>query len=176
VGNSPFSNGYHAAVSDITVGKRPRRPEGLYHDGLWWMVERCWNQDPGERPTSSQLLEFFRTWSVLSLQCRVVDIYHTFIRFPRERGMEETQPLPSASSTRGLADAGCRLDGNARPYRDQPRRGLRDGGEPEGASQYRGRVTVLKEGPAQDHTRSSPRHRSPVFRLFRRKEKASLIS
>jgi len=60
LGHSPFGNSYLVAIFGIMTGKRPTRPESLRHDGLWKMMERCWNQDPRERPNSSQLLEFFR--------------------------------------------------------------------------------------------------------------------
>ncbi|KAF9644877.1 kinase-like protein, partial [Thelephora ganbajun] len=60
-GHAPFVKNYQSAIFDIISGKRPQRPHKLHHDGLWQLVQRCWNEQPGERPTSSQLLEFFQT-------------------------------------------------------------------------------------------------------------------
>ncbi|KAF9644732.1 kinase-like protein, partial [Thelephora ganbajun] len=57
----PFGGDYQTAIFDIMSGKRPQRPDGLRYDGLWQLVQRCWNEQPGERPTTSQLLEFFQT-------------------------------------------------------------------------------------------------------------------
>ena len=38
----------------ITQGKRPQRPmddQGVgFSDGVWDIVQRCWTQNPGERP------------------------------------------------------------------------------------------------------------------------------
>ena len=59
-GRPPFINNYPAAVYDIITGKRPKRPATLNHEGLWEVVKRCWSQEPKQRPTTSQLLEFFR--------------------------------------------------------------------------------------------------------------------
>jgi len=46
----------------IVGGQRPPRPEarelGL-SDSMWGIVERCWKQDPAERPKISEVLDFF---------------------------------------------------------------------------------------------------------------------
>ena len=60
-GHSPFIKNYNSALYDIMSGKRPQRPGTLDHDKLWRFVQRCWDQDPSRRPTTSELLEFFRT-------------------------------------------------------------------------------------------------------------------
>lgn len=59
-GHPPFVGNYQAAIFDIMSGKRPDRPETLDHEGLWDIMKRCWSQEPEGRPTTSQLLEFFR--------------------------------------------------------------------------------------------------------------------
>ena len=46
----------YAAVS---TGRRPERPATLSED-LWNLMQRCWNEDPGKRPTSFELIDFFR--------------------------------------------------------------------------------------------------------------------
>lgn len=56
-------------------GKRPRRPETLNKDGLWELIQRCWDQDPGKRPTTPELLEFFRASYVPPFLCQVADTY-----------------------------------------------------------------------------------------------------
>ena len=64
-GRPPFFASYPFAWYDMISGKRPQRPETLTNEGLWKLVQRCWKQDPGDRPTTSELLEFFRTSYVL---------------------------------------------------------------------------------------------------------------
>ena len=58
-GNPPFAN-YQAAVVEILSGKRPERPVTLHHEGLWKIVTGSWSQEPSERPTAFELLEFFQ--------------------------------------------------------------------------------------------------------------------
>jgi len=60
-GNPPFLTNFHAAILDILNGKRPPRPAILRHEGLWEVMKRCWSAEPRERPTTSQLLQFFQT-------------------------------------------------------------------------------------------------------------------
>ena len=60
-GRPPFISRIHASMYDIMSGKRPERPDELHHDKLWETIERCWSPEPKERPTTLQLLEFFRT-------------------------------------------------------------------------------------------------------------------
>jgi len=59
-GGPAFALNFHAAILEILKGKRPGRPATLLHDGLWGITKRCWSKEPKERPTTSQLLEFFR--------------------------------------------------------------------------------------------------------------------
>ena len=47
---------YHAVVS---TGKRPQRP-GKLNDDLWNLMQECWNQDTRKRPTTFELVDFFR--------------------------------------------------------------------------------------------------------------------
>jgi serine/threonine protein kinase len=60
-GHSPFVATYQAALYDIMSGKRPLRPETLSNDGLWELMQKGWDQDPGKRPTTLEMLGFFRT-------------------------------------------------------------------------------------------------------------------
>jgi len=60
-GSPPFLMNFHAAILEILNGERPGRPVALRHDGLWEIMKRCWSQDPKKRPTTTRLLEFFRT-------------------------------------------------------------------------------------------------------------------
>jgi len=65
-GKVPFPNLVNTAtVIRIVRGGRPSRPEearslGL-SDSVWDMVERCWKQDPAQRPLISEVLGFFTT-------------------------------------------------------------------------------------------------------------------
>ena len=48
---------FYTAVSS---GGRPEQPETLGDDLLWDLMQRCWDEDPGKRPTSFELVEFFQ--------------------------------------------------------------------------------------------------------------------
>ena len=61
MGYSPSDDNYQTPLYDTVAGERPNRPEALRHDELWETIGECWNQEPGKRPTTSKLLEFFRT-------------------------------------------------------------------------------------------------------------------
>lgn len=39
----------------VLRGLRPARPASIAEDGLWALVERCWRQDPTERPSISDV-------------------------------------------------------------------------------------------------------------------------
>ncbi|KAG6893896.1 hypothetical protein C0993_012752 [Termitomyces sp. T159_Od127] len=63
-GEFPFGGRKGAAVK-IHDGKRPERPtsekqeyvqRGLT-DEIWGLMERCWSQSPGDRPTAAQILQ-----------------------------------------------------------------------------------------------------------------------
>ena len=55
-------------------GSRPPRPEdpvGVgFGQGTWEFVERCWDEDPGQRPTAREALEHFE---YISRNSRKVD-------------------------------------------------------------------------------------------------------
>ena len=55
-----FTDNYQAAVLNIMAGRHPQLPVNLNHRGLWEVMKICWSEDPKKRPTTSQLLEFFR--------------------------------------------------------------------------------------------------------------------
>ena len=58
-GHPPFIADSKSALYDIMSGKRPQRPENLNYVGLWELIQRCWDQDPGKRPTTLRLVKFF---------------------------------------------------------------------------------------------------------------------
>ena len=60
-GHAPFAMNYQTGLYEIMDGKRPKRPENLNHDGLWSLIRRCWDQDPGMRPNTSEILESFKS-------------------------------------------------------------------------------------------------------------------
>nr|KAJ3419815.1 Leucine-rich repeat serine/threonine-protein kinase 2 [Polyrhizophydium stewartii] len=43
-------------VAKIKAGERPARPDGV-PDALWQVVEECWQQDPGARPSFAAVVE-----------------------------------------------------------------------------------------------------------------------
>ena len=52
------------AISDVLVGIRPSRPaHRSCTDGLWALIQRCWDQDPHLRP---EILEVSQTISSVS--------------------------------------------------------------------------------------------------------------
>ena len=59
-GHTPFATNYQSALYEIMDGKRPGRPKKLKHDGLWKLIQRCWNQDSRKRPNSSEIRDFFK--------------------------------------------------------------------------------------------------------------------
>jgi len=59
-GGPAFALNFNTAILEILNGKRPGQPATLRHDGLWGITKKCWSQEPKQRPTTSQLLEFFR--------------------------------------------------------------------------------------------------------------------
>ena len=59
-GRPPFATNRQLALYDLMSGKRPGRPEMLSHDGLWKLVEACWDRDPWRRPATLELLEALR--------------------------------------------------------------------------------------------------------------------
>ena len=53
------------AMFDIMKGKRPRRPPHPdLTDGVWRLMERCWDQEPRSRPQMSDVLQVLRNLSV----------------------------------------------------------------------------------------------------------------
>ncbi|KAF9789477.1 kinase-like domain-containing protein [Thelephora terrestris] len=96
-GRPPFLTNTQAALCDIISGKRPQRPVTLSHDGLWKVMQRCWDKDSGKRPTTAELLDFFQT------------------SFPEKRGTSEAQEFPIAPSTWTLAGPELLPNDNAKP-------------------------------------------------------------
>jgi len=44
-------------IVDITKNKRPHKPASLLADALWPLLERCWMEAPGGRPTITAVCE-----------------------------------------------------------------------------------------------------------------------
>jgi len=54
-----------AAGVAITKGRRPPRPTHLtFTEGLWTLVQRCWDEDPRRRPEAEEVLKALLTPSV----------------------------------------------------------------------------------------------------------------
>jgi len=149
-GCSPFGESYLVAIYDIMTGKRPKRPKRLGHDGLWEMVEKCWNRDPRKRPTCSKLVEFFRA------------------SFQRKRRIQEEEPLQKASSTRASVDTGSSVDGNTRPPIDAPKQDTREGSEPKDPHQHQNQVSLF-------HHKSFPVYGPKALKVLGKKAKAGLF-
>ena len=53
----------------ILAGIRPERPQGVegvwFTDTVWEILERCWKQQPADRPDVSDALECFERVSML---------------------------------------------------------------------------------------------------------------
>lgn len=62
----PFGNGsFVMAMLAIMHGTRPPRPtHPAFTESLWKLMQRCWHQDPRERPEVSEVLEVLLTPSV----------------------------------------------------------------------------------------------------------------
>lgn len=63
-GAIPFSGQMPlVAMLNMTRGERPPRPtHPTFTDNLWTLMQRCWDDDPHQRPETSQVLEIL--WSV----------------------------------------------------------------------------------------------------------------
>lgn len=59
-GRVPFVMNYQSGLYEIMAGRRPDRPDTLTHDELWKLIQKCWNQDPGNRPNASEIVEIFK--------------------------------------------------------------------------------------------------------------------
>ena len=70
-GGPPFSE-FTAPViiSEVINGKRPARPCGLA-DSVWDITDRCWCQNPVQRPTMTEVVRLLCEWPVFSLSHRV---------------------------------------------------------------------------------------------------------
>jgi len=60
-GELPFGNvGHEMAILMIARGQRPERPHNAESRGLttkmWRSTQRCWHQNPGERPNVSAVI------------------------------------------------------------------------------------------------------------------------
>ena len=57
-GQTPYASCTpHVVIQKILDGERPRRPQGAsFTDGLWGMVELCWEPEPDDRPTLNAVL------------------------------------------------------------------------------------------------------------------------
>lgn len=40
----------------VIAGTRPSRPEIIIPDGLWRLLQDCWEHDPGKRPKVDQII------------------------------------------------------------------------------------------------------------------------
>ncbi|KAI9331328.1 kinase-like domain-containing protein [Obelidium mucronatum] len=66
-GQGPFDDVFHASVEKVgrwvVEGYRPPRPStGLVPAYCWALIEECWDQEPGDRPGFTRILEIMQTW------------------------------------------------------------------------------------------------------------------
>jgi len=64
-GKVPFPDMPNTKVIIITSqGRRPKKPEDAQYlglsDSVWNMIKRCWHEKPDQRPTTSEVVVFFR--------------------------------------------------------------------------------------------------------------------
>ncbi|KAF9790828.1 kinase-like domain-containing protein [Thelephora terrestris] len=107
-GHPPFTSSYQSALYSIMTGKRPQRPGFLSDDGLWEIVQRCWDQRPEKRPTMLELVEFFQ------------------LSFPGGREIPKAQAIPSTLSTWSLADPEVYISRTNKPRTDPNRQEMQD--------------------------------------------------
>ncbi|KAJ7575172.1 kinase-like domain-containing protein [Mycena floridula] len=48
------------AAQEVSEGRRPSRPPDVFSDELWDLVEKCWRQDPGHRPSATDVVNSLR--------------------------------------------------------------------------------------------------------------------
>ena len=59
----PFGSNTFYAVQQVKEGKRPpRKPNPPLGDEAWNLIGRCWDQDPGRRPTIDEVVEIMIFW------------------------------------------------------------------------------------------------------------------
>ena len=58
-GNAPFHQcGKRSVIWRVLEGGRPERPEGgWFTDEIWSILERCWEREPGDRPSINCVLQ-----------------------------------------------------------------------------------------------------------------------
>ena len=64
-GDIPFGNKSDwVAISAVLVGNRPSRPaHPSCTDGLWALIQRCWDEDPHSRPEIPEVSQMFSSVS-----------------------------------------------------------------------------------------------------------------
>jgi len=57
-GEPPFSQYSHdiRVATAVMAGQRPSRPEGVFSDESWSLMESCWAHDPAQRPLARDIL------------------------------------------------------------------------------------------------------------------------
>ena len=70
-GARPFGNRRQVELPSLTLlGVRPSRPEDPtavgFSQGTWEFAERCWDGNPGRRPSSRETLEHFERVAMVS--------------------------------------------------------------------------------------------------------------
>jgi len=148
------------------AGRRPERPKTLHDDRLWEIIEKCWSQEPEERPDASRLLEFFQTsWVLPFLHIYVVDTYPAFPRFPKGRGAPKVQrPLPYSTSTWTLAALpGDHIDTDTTNHLGSPRQDTAES-VPEPPDPSPGNSQIVRPRPVGDPQLGRPESPIPMSR------------
>ena len=59
----PFGKNSFYAVQQVKEGNRPpRMPNPPLENEAWDLIEQCWDQDPGRRPTMDEVAEIMVSW------------------------------------------------------------------------------------------------------------------
>ncbi|KAK2467962.1 hypothetical protein APHAL10511_000257 [Amanita phalloides] len=60
----PWSSNYIYAIKRVTEGGRPeRQPNPPLREEAWELIQKCWHQDPGKRPTINDVVDTMILWS-----------------------------------------------------------------------------------------------------------------
>lgn len=64
--NLRFREAVHYSV--VFNNMRPSKPAELA-DGIWDMLEKCWNKEPGQRPQIGEIVELLEKFEVCYIYC-----------------------------------------------------------------------------------------------------------
>ncbi|KAF9644747.1 kinase-like protein, partial [Thelephora ganbajun] len=110
-GAAPFSGSQYRVMTVIAKGERPPRPEHpAVTDGLWGLIQRCWDQEPRLRPEAAEVLQV--------LPASAPPAWKRLVAYPLSAG-DRISLITSLFSDRGEVEmAGCLSGGDAQAFID----------------------------------------------------------